>query len=157
MPVLNSAESDIPLFPEYDNPTVPFWEKHGGWLAPLAVFLGTVLLTVVAFPPFDAPEAAYVCLAPAVLWAYRWPKLRLFAAVTIGAQVLSWYILTWWLHHATWAGWILLAPVVGVWVGSWYLAMGWMMPRLRGLGTLPRLLGRPGSCDHETRWPVPCR
>lgn len=136
---MKTAEPDIPLFPEYDNPQPPFWERHGHWLAPLGVFVATVFLTVVAFPPFDAPEAAYACLAPAILWAYRQPKFRLFAAVTLGAQVVAWYILTWWLHHATWAGWALLAPVVGVWVGSWYLAVWWLMPRIIGRGNLIRM------------------
>ncbi len=134
-------DSDLPPFPDYDNPPVPFWEKHGGWLAPLAVFALTVLLTVVAFPPFKVPEAAYVCLVPGLLWAYREPRRRLFLAVTIGAQIVAWYILTWWLHHATWAGYVLLAPVVGTWIGSWYLLAGWVMPRLRGLPTLNRLAG----------------
>ncbi|WP_221029439.1 apolipoprotein N-acyltransferase [Actomonas aquatica] len=138
---MNTAKPDIPLFPEYDNPTPPFWEQHGGWLAPAAVFVLTVLFTVVAFPPFQVPEAAYACLAPAILWAYRRPSFRLFALVTIGAQVTAWYILLWWLHHATWAGWALLAPVVGVWVGAWYLAVWWMMPRLRGQATIVRVLG----------------
>ncbi|MCC5023938.1 MAG: apolipoprotein N-acyltransferase [Candidatus Synoicihabitans palmerolidicus] len=133
--------SDLPPFPDYDNPPIPFWEHHGGWLAPVAVFLTTVLLTVVAFPPFEVPEAAYVCLAPAILWAYRWPKLKLFLGVTIGAQITAWYFLTWWLHNATWAGFILLAPVVGVWVGSWYAVAWWGVPRLRGLPTIHRLLG----------------
>ncbi len=138
---MNTAEPDIPLFPEYDNPTPPFWDRHGHWLAPAGVFALMVLLTVVAFPPFEAPEAAYACLAPAILWAYRRPGLRLFAAVTIGAQVVAWYILLWWLHHATWAGWVVLPPIVGAWVGSWFLAVWWLVPRLRGQPTMVRLLG----------------
>ncbi len=107
----------------------------------MGVAVLTVLLTVFAFPPFDAPEAAYACLAPAILWAYRRPSLRLFATVTIGAQIVVWYFLLWWLHHATWAGWALLPPVVGAWVGTWYLAVWWLMPRLRGQPNIVRMLG----------------
>ncbi|WED65670.1 apolipoprotein N-acyltransferase [Synoicihabitans lomoniglobus] len=138
---MKTTDDDLPPFPDYDNPPVPFWEQHGGWLAPLGVFVTMVLFTVVAFPPFDAPEAAYACLAPAILWAYRWPKLKVFAAVTIGAQITAWYILTWWLHHATWPGYLMLGPVVGAWVGSWFFIAWWWVPRLRGMRTMNRLFG----------------
>ncbi len=137
----SATEDSLPPFPDYDNPTVPFWEQHGHWLAPLAVFIGTILLTVVAYPPMDAPEAAYVFAVPALLWAYRSPNWKTFALVTLGAQVVAWSILLFWLHHATWPGYVLLAPVTGLWVGSWFLLARWMMPRILGLPTINRLFG----------------
>ena len=75
------------------------------------------------------------------MWAYRWPGFKVFASVTIGAQIVSWYGLLWWLHHATWPGYILLAPVIGAWVGLWFLLAWWVVPRLRGLNTITRLFG----------------
>jgi apolipoprotein N-acyltransferase len=45
-----------------------------------------------------------------------------------------------WLHHVTWVGLFLLGPLVGVWVGSWFLAAWWLMPRLPGRGTLERIV-----------------
>lgn len=137
------SASDDELYPlhDYDNPVVPIWIRHEKLLAPLGVFISTVLLTVFAFPPFDAPEFAYMCCAPAILWAYRWPGFKVFAGVTIGAQIVAWYILTWWLHHATWPGFILLGPVIGAWVGSWFLIAWWVVPRLRGLPNMTRLFG----------------
>ncbi|GAB5559377.1 MAG: apolipoprotein N-acyltransferase [Synoicihabitans sp.] len=134
-------EDSYPPFPDYDNPPVPFWEKHGGWLTPLSVFLGTILLQVVAFPPLEVPEAAYVFAVPALLWAYRQPRFKLFAGVMLGSQIVSWLILLFWLHHATWPGYLLLAPVTGLWVGSWFIFAYWTMPRLRGLPTINRLFG----------------
>ena len=108
---------------------------------PVIVFLSMVVMTVVAFPPFEVPEFAYACVAPAVLWAYRWPSFKTFAAVTVGAQVVSWYFLLWWLHHATWPGYVLLPLITGLWVGSWFILVWWMVPRLRGLRTVNRLAG----------------
>lgn len=137
----SATEDSLPPFPDYDNPTLPFWEQHGSWLAPLAVCIGTILLTVVAYPPMDAPEAAYVFAVPALLWAYRSPNWKLFALVTLGSQVVAWSVLLFWLHHATWPGYVLLAPVTGLWVGSWFLLARWMMPRILGLPTINRLFG----------------
>jgi len=139
--VLKKSPEDLPPLPDYDNPPVPFWEQHGPWVIPVAVFLLTVLLTVVAFPPFQTPEAAYVFAMPALLWAYRRPNFRLYALVTLGAQTVAWWILVWWLHNATWLGYILLGPLMGVWVGSWFLFAGWFVPRLFGLPTMTRLFG----------------
>tara|TARA_B110000305_G_scaffold145290_1_gene161488 strand:- start:1711 stop:3438 length:1728 start_codon:yes stop_codon:yes gene_type:complete len=142
---LSSADEDsFPPFPDYDNPTVPFWDQHGHWLMPLAVFLGTILLNVVAFPPLKAPEAAYVFCVPALLWAYRRPNFKLFAGVMLGSQIVTWMILLFWLHNATWPGYLLLAPVAGLWVGSWFLLAYWVMPRLLGLRAIHRLFGIAG-------------
>lgn len=138
---MKNTEDDLPPLPDYDNPPVPFWEQHGPWLVPLGVFLVTVLLTVVAFPPYQTPEAAYVFALPALLWAYRRPSFKLFAAVTLGSQTVAWYFLVWWLHNATWPGYLLLGPFMGIWIGSWFLLAWWIMPRLRGLPTMTRLFG----------------
>lgn len=133
-----------PDFPDYDNPPVPFWEAHGHWIMPLAVLLLTALLTVVAFPPFEVPEAAYVLAVPGVLWAYRRPAWKLYAGIMLGSQVIAWAVLLFWLHHATWAGYVLLAPVIGLWVGSWFLLVRWTMPRIIGLPKINRLFAVAG-------------
>jgi len=134
-----SPPESPPLFPEYDNPPVSFWQAHGWWVMPLAVLLGTASLTVVMYPPFDVPEAAYVFAVPAILWAYRRPSWKLFLGITLGSQVLAWAIILFWLHHATWPGYVLLAPVAGLWVGSWFALVRWTMPRMLGLPKINRL------------------
>ena len=100
----------------------------------------TVVLAVLSFPPFKAPEFAYAMLVPGVFWAYSRPRLKLFAWTMFAAQAVAWTILLGWLHHVTWAGLLLLGPFVGAWVGSWYLAAWWTMPRLLGRPTLVRLV-----------------
>lgn len=138
------ADKPTTLFPEYDNPPVPFWDAHGWWAMPLLVFLGTTLLTVVSFPPFDVPEAAYVFAVPAIIWAYRWPSWKLYLSVTLGSQVVAWAIILFWLHHATWPGYVLLAPITGLWVGSWFVLVRWTMPRIVGLPKINRLFAVAG-------------
>jgi apolipoprotein N-acyltransferase len=57
----------------------------------------------------------------------------------MGAQAVAWTIILGWLHHVTWLGLILLGPIVGAWIGVWYLAAWWVMPRMIGRPTLVRL------------------
>jgi apolipoprotein N-acyltransferase len=114
------------------------------WMAAAAVFALTAALTVLSFPPFHTPEFAFAFAAPAVFWAYFRPPLKLYAGTLFAAQALSWAILLFWLRHVTWAGPLLLAPIVGAWVGVWYLAAWWAMPRMVGRSTLARLAAMLG-------------
>jgi hypothetical protein len=102
------------------------------------------LLLVVAFPPFQAPEAAYACLAPGVFWAYLRPRLRVYAWTMFAAQAVAWTINLSWLHPVTWVGLFVLGPLVGAWTGSWYLAAWWTMPRMLGRPTPVRLFAMLG-------------
>ncbi len=110
----------------------PFWRRHADRLAAGSVFVFTVVLTVLSFPPFHTPECAYVFAAPVALWAYRRPRWIIFAGTVLGAQAVAWTIILGWLHHVTWAGLLLLGPVIGAWAGLWFLAARWAMPRLPG-------------------------
>jgi len=123
----------------YDLPP-PWWQRHAAWVWAVGVGALTALLTVVSFPPYNAPEFAYAFAAPAILWAYRRPPFRLYAGTLLAAQTVAWTALLWWLHHVTWLGLFLLGPVVGAWVGVWYLAAWWAAPRLVGRPAAVRLL-----------------
>jgi apolipoprotein N-acyltransferase len=112
------------------EPRTPFWLRHEDYVWAGAVFVATVALTVCAFPPFKAPEFAYVFAAPAIFWAYRRPRLKLFTWTLFAAQALAWTILLGWLRHVTVVGLLLLGPFIGAWVGFWYLAVWWAMPRM---------------------------
>jgi len=134
---------------------VPFWarqrEGRGGndaapnkkevcdlWAA--GVFLVTTILTVLSFPPYNTSEFAYAFAAPAVFWAYLRPSFRLYAGTLLAAQALAWGVILGWLHHVTWAGLFLLGPFVGAWIGLWYLAVWWAMPRMWMRRPLQRIL-----------------
>ncbi len=127
----------------YDQPP-PFWRRHPRSLTALAVFILTVVPTVLMFPPFDVPELAYLFAAPAILWAYRQPAFKLYALTVLGAQAVAWTIILSWLHHVTWAGLFLLGPFIGVWVGSWFLLVRALIHRLVGRSTPVRLLAMLG-------------
>jgi apolipoprotein N-acyltransferase len=125
-------------------PPPTFWQEHGAWLAPVSVFVSTVILTVMAFPPNSAPEFAYAFASPALLWAYARPRFRVYAWTLFAAQAVAWIILLGWLRHVTWVGLFLLGPFVGAWVGCWYLAAWWAAPRLPERPALVRMLVQLG-------------
>jgi apolipoprotein N-acyltransferase len=114
--------------------------NRGAAMVAGVVFVCTVALAVISFAPFRLPEAAYAMLVPGVYWAYTRPDFRLYAGTMLGAQALAWTILLGWLHNVTWAGLLLLGPFVGAWVGVWYLAAWWVMPRILGRPTPQRLM-----------------
>ena len=134
-----APEKPLPPYDPYNQPP-PWWKGREDRLWAVAVGVLTAVLTVVSFPPLDAPEFAYAFAVPAILWAYRRPPFRLYAGTLLAAQAVAWATLLWWLHHVTWAGPFLLGPVVGAWVGSWYLAVWWAAPRLAGRAAAVRLL-----------------
>lgn len=127
----------------YDRPP-SFLRRHADSVAAAAVFLLTVVLAVLSFPPFKTPELAYAMLVPGVYWAYTRPRLKLFVWTLFAAQAVAWTIILGWLHNVTWAGLLLLGPFVGAWIGVWYLAAWWTMPRIVGQPTLLRLLALLG-------------
>ncbi len=138
--------STAPVTPAFDPyaPRPTLLERHGERIAAAVVFVLTVVLAVLAFPPSKAPEFAYAMLVPGIFWAYTRPRLKLFAWTILGAQAVAWTILLGWLHHVTWGGLFLLGPFVGVWVGLWYLAAWWVLPRMVGRPTLTRLFAMLG-------------
>ena len=132
------------MSPDPYDPVPSFWERHGSRAAPAIVAVLTAGLLVVSAPPFHSPEAAYVCLAPGIFWAYLRPRLRLFAWTMLAGQAAGWTIVLSWLHPVTWAGLLVLGPLVGAWTGSWYLAAWWAMPRMTGRPTPVRLAAMLG-------------
>lgn len=140
--------SDSPSIPSVpDDPYAPppsFLQRHAEPVAIATVFVTTVLLTVLSFPPLSTPEFAYAMLVPGIFWAYHAPRWKVYAWTLFAAQAVAWTILLGWLHHVTWAGLFLLGPFVGAWVGSWFLAARWAMPRIIGRPTPVRLLALLG-------------
>jgi apolipoprotein N-acyltransferase len=118
--------------------------RHADILWAAAVFALTTVLTVLSFPPFQTPEFAYAFAVPAIYWAYRRPSLRLFAWTLFAAQAVAWTVLLSWLHPVTWVGLLLAGPVIGAWVGVWYLAAWWAMPRMIGRTVPVRLAAQLG-------------
>ena len=121
-------------------PHPSFGQRHVDAIAALVVFVSTVFLTVLSFPPYKIPEAAYAMLVPGVYWAYTRPRFRLYWTTMFGAQALAWTLVLGWLHHVTWMGLFLLGPLVGAWIGVWFLAAWWALPQIVGLVIPVRLL-----------------
>ncbi len=130
-------DSAAPYDPYDPKPT--FIDKHRDLVWAACVFVATVVLTVLAYPP-NHPEFAYAFAVPAVFWAYLKPDFKLYAGTMAAAQAVAWTVMLGWLHHVTWFGLLLLGPFVGLWVGVWFLAAWWAMPRMVGRPTLNRLI-----------------
>lgn len=126
---MSDSSAPIPYVDPY-APKPSLFDRFGHRLAAAAVLVATTILTVISFPPFHTPEFAYAMLVPGILWAYRKPGFKLYATTLLSAQAVAWTIILAWLHHVTWGGLLLLGPLVGVWVGVWYLAAWWAMPRM---------------------------
>jgi apolipoprotein N-acyltransferase len=132
----------VSLLDETFDPYTPkpnFWQRHPRLSWSLAAGALTAFLTVVSFPQWNIAEAAYVFALPAILWAYRRPGFRLYASVVLGAQMAAWTVTLSWLHHVSWAGLLILGPFIGLLVGIWFLAVWWVIPRLRGHRALVRI------------------
>ena len=110
----------------------------------VVVFVATVALAVLSFPPFHLPALAYAMLVPGIFWAYHRPKLKRFVWTMFAAQAVAWTIILGWLHHVTWLGLFLVGPLVGAWIGVWYLAAWWTMPRMIGRPVMTRLVAMLG-------------
>ena len=123
-----------------DDPPVSPWQRHADRLWAAGVFITTVALTVLAFPPSRTPEFAYAFAVPALFWAYLRPSFRLYAWTVLGAQAVAWTILLGWLHNVTTGGLLLLGPFIGAWIGAWFLAARWALPRMLSQSTPVRLL-----------------
>ncbi len=121
-----------------------FWDRQSERLAPGVVWILTVVLLVVSFPPYPAHDFAYTCLAPAIFWAYMRPRFKVFAWTMFSAQAVAWTINLSWLHPVTWGGLFLLGPIVGTWTGTWFLAAWWTMPRMICKTTPVRLISMLG-------------
>jgi len=134
----DSVASAEPLDP-YDLP--PSWaQRHANRLWAVGVFIATIVLTVLAFPPSRTPEFAYAFAAPSLFWAYLRPSFRLYSWTILGAQAVAWTIILGWLHNVTLGGLLLLGPFMGAWIGVWFLAARWALPRMLGQTTPVRLL-----------------
>lgn len=127
------------LFRDLDEPG-PL-RRNAKWVWAVCVFVSTALLTFLSFPPVSAAEFAYVFAVPAIVWAYRRPSLKWYAWTLFAAQAVAWFALLFWLREVSWLGLALLAPFVGAWVGLWYLAVWWAMPRFLVRSTTFRVAG----------------
>lgn len=125
------TRTELPAYDPYESrPTFFARRPHLAWA--IGVFVATVFLTYASFPPLNLGEAAYAFAIGGALWAFRNPPFRLFAGTMLGASVVAWTSLLGWLHNVTWVGVFLLGPFVGLLNGAWYLAVWWVVPRLRG-------------------------
>ena len=110
-------------------------------LTPPTVFILTTFLYVVAFPPLDGAEAAYLFAVPLLVWIFFRPRLKTFFFTSLASSFVAWVILLSWLRHVTWEGTVFLAFILGCVLALWFLTAWWAVPRLVERSFPVRLLG----------------
>lgn len=116
-----------------------FWALNSWWMAPAAVFAGTIVMTVMSFPPYEAKAFAYIFAVPLIYWALTRPAFKKYALVMLAAQAVSWTVILGWLHNVTWVGLFLLGPFIGAWIGVWFLAVWWAARNFLGRPLIVRV------------------
>lgn len=117
-------------------------ELHPLW--GLLVGVLSVVLWVLAIPPFEFAEAAYVAFVPVLLWLYFKPRWRAFWLVAIGTGWIGWFAILIWLRHVTFFGTVGLAGILGALFALWLLSARWLLPRLAQYSFGVRSLGFAG-------------
>ena len=114
----------------------------------VAALVLTVLFGVVAFPPFDVAEAAYVLAVPLLMWTTARPRWRVWLLGSWGASAVTWFCLLIWLRHMEPPmGWVALVILSGIMAGfylPWYAAARWLFPRAMEHTLRPRLIALLG-------------
>ena len=106
--------------------------------------LFTTCFYVMAFPPFEVGEGAFVFLVPFVIWLRFQPSYKSVALTSLGIGWLSWIVLIFWLRHVTWAGMFVLSGIVGAHFMLWALGVAWLSRMTLGKGMfsgIPLALG----------------
>lgn len=117
------------------------------WLAP-ALY---AVLTLLPFPPFDFPEAAYLFLLPVLFWATKGPDFRIFIRQTWLFSVIAWTgLLHWVSFSAAFAtpgqavfvvlGTLVLGGLMGSFPALWLIAARAMLPPVRDQEAGKRIL-----------------
>ncbi len=107
-------------------PVTSGWERAWLVVAPFS----TGILYLLAFPPFDRPEAGYVFAVPLLLWSFNRPPPRFYVGAALLTGWASWCILLWWLRHVTWVGTVLLSGYLAIYFMAWFALARWALPQM---------------------------
>ena len=114
------------------------------WVIPVLAAMGTALLTIASFPPFDLAETAYFFLLPMLLWAFSKPGWLPFAGCAWAGGAASWLVILWWLRHVTLPGTVILSLFLGLFPAAWLVAARWAVVRLEARTFVIRLVAIAG-------------
>ena len=91
----------------------------------------TAILWVLALPPFDYAEAAYVAFVPILLWLYRRPSWRATLGFSFLCGGISWCSILIWLRHVSYAGTLILSAIMALYFVLWICGARWMLPTIK--------------------------
>jgi apolipoprotein N-acyltransferase len=105
--------------------------KHKAFLIALLASSLTSMLWVLALPPFDYAEAAYIAFVPILLWLYRQPSWRATLGFSFFCGCSSWCAILIWLRHVTYGGTLALSAIMALYFVLWVCAARWLLPVIK--------------------------
>ena len=96
--------------------------------APVTACSLTFGLLLCAFPPRETPETAYFFLIPALWWLSSRPSYKSVFLVFLFFGWLYYLTLLWWLRHVTFSGLSLGALLLSGYLVIWFLFARWLIP-----------------------------
>ncbi len=120
------------------------------YLVPFLVYALSTFASILAFPPFDVSELAFVFISPFVFWVFFNPSFKQYWITSACFSVSSWCGLLIWLRNIGdyvhtggpfigYSALILLATLVGCFYFVWLLAVYWVIPRMKTKKALHRM------------------
>ena len=106
------------------------------------IFAGAVsaLMWVLAIPPCEFAEAAYVAFVPLLLWFATRPSWKASVLVSLATAFCSWCAILIWLRHVTVFGTLALAAIQALIYLPWLVLARWMQPAAADTIFLLRML-----------------
>lgn len=120
------------------------------WLISFALVLLAAGLRFLALPPFSISEAAFVCILPLVVLAYRLKQPRHALLWGWLAGFLFWTASIIWLRHVTVGGWLTVCGLLALFDGLWV----WLLARHRSALRAGGLNGLAASVLLAALWAI---
>lgn len=85
---------------------------------------------VLAIPPFEFAESAYIAFVPLLLWSASGPPIKWVALIGFGSAWVSWLTILIWLRHVTWLGTLGLSAILAALFVGWLVFSAHLFRRL---------------------------
>lgn len=124
-------------------------QMNASWILKCVLVLWTAFFGVVAMPPFNIAESAYVFLVPLALWLSKSPSWKSVFIISFCSGFLSWAAIFIWLRHVTYIGTFFLSVYVTFYFVVWVAYARILLPKLKQRSFLIRIFG---ACSLAGAW-----
>lgn len=110
------------------------------FVIPICIVILSILLYVLAFPPFKFGVLGFFFTIPFLIWADATKCRKSIWVAAIAIPYFSWFILLFWLRHVTWGGLIALAAIMTFFHTLWYLVAAKVFSKLHTIAIHYRVI-----------------